>query len=389
MSLLSRATPQPVGRVLFVDGDLWEPFGQLAAALRQHGIVSDHITATPRHWRSRYSQGLEKMLFARTDNSVEREAQPGAPAWVSPEHVARWVTADTLDVQARDDLGHQLLSSPLMHCSPLRHARALARPEQIYDKWAMTTLARRIGVPTPPSWQVAAGPPPAGTTVLLKSRVGFGGQGLEVIRDSREWFMAVDRARRIGAEPFAQEFVGKRTLNVAGVAQGGQILVAASYETSPPANAPFAPATSIQLIRHDVAMKATGQLLEATGLTGMFCVDFVLKRSGEALFIDLNPRVFGSWAALQGLGFDLIGAYLRTLGIGPGPRWQRRSGASRAMTLVAPPRDGAIGPWLSQRWHTIARQQRWSGRRWALTAQARTVAYAAEATAQRLRPGPS
>jgi hypothetical protein len=58
------------------------------------------------------------------------------------------------------------------------------------------------------------------------------------------------------------------------------------------------------------AMEATERLLGALGYTGMFCLDFVGAEVGGPLLVDLNPRVFGSWAALQRAGVDLVTAYM-------------------------------------------------------------------------------
>ena len=378
-----RRLPREIGRVLFVDGDLWEPFGQLAAALRPFGIASDHITAKPRNWRGWVSQRLEQVLFERTANEVQRGLGDGGPARVDPHRVAAWITAETLDVQARDDLGALLLTDPLTVATPLCHTTALRQPAAIYDKWAITRLAQMCGVPVPLTWRTHDDPPVNGP-VILKSPVGFGGQGTVLVTDEQQWPSAVAKVHELGwGEPFAQQYVGTRTINVAGVAVRGYLLLAACYEQLPRPDDPFGPAVNIRLTTHEGALDAAARLVEATGFHGMFCIDFVRDESDRALFIDFNPRVFGSWGALQELGYDFVGAYLHTLGIGPGPRWRRTYGASQASTLGAPPAAGSLGRWLTTRWATIRQQQPYAGAGWARTTRARTLALAAQASAQR------
>lgn len=381
--------------VLFIDGDLWEPFGQFAAALAQHGIASDHLTVAPRHWQSRYSQLLERRLYRRTAHHVERTGADGSRARVSPQQVLRWVGPDTLDVQARDDVGHQLLNESARAIPMLHHARALEPPSAIYDKWFMGELARESGVPTPLSWPAEQGP--RQLPAVLKVPVGFGGQGVVTVNQREQWDPSVNSLRaHVAGEPFAQEFLGAGMVNVGGVAAGGEIVTAASYRPVPPAGDPLGPPVAIEMLEHAQARHCAEALVAATGFHGIFTIDFVLDTDGRAFFVDFNPRVFGAWAALQQLGVDLIGAYLFAVGIGPRPPRSEHVHGGRARTLGPPPgvpRKGGVHLWLRSSLKTIAMWEPWLGSTWSTQARARLLAYAARQAVRHprhalRRPGP-
>lgn len=374
------------GRVLFIDGDTWEPFGQMAAALRRHGIASDHLTVPPRHWQSRYAQALESTLFARTSHVVRREPGERELASVSADEVATLLAADTLDIQARDDLGHQLLggdSFPLLH-----HARGLQPGARIYDKWFMTRMAAESGIRTPPSWTPDETPGCLDRAkTVVKSPVGFGGQGV-VIADGRAEREAAIAAVRCaaGGEPFVQEYVGHRMVNVGGVAEHGEILVCAAYTPVPPANDPLGPPSAVELVDHRQASEATTRLIALTGFHGIFTIDFVLDPHDRALFIDFNPRVFGAWSALQVLGVDIRGAYLRTLGLGAGPAPSRATIGRRANTLNPPPASGSLADWATSSMRTVSALRGVLGSAWAWQARARIAALGAHHLVGRSRP---
>lgn len=364
----------PTGRVLFIDGDTWEPFGQMAAALRRHGITSDHLTVPARHWQSRYGQALESTLFDRTANAVSRGRSPWESPSVPAEVVRRWVAADTLDIQARDDLGYQLLNDgyfPLLH-----HARSLHPPPNIYDKWSMTALASASTVYTPASWSADAVPGHLDSAVtVVKSPVGFGGQGVRLAQGRVEREAAVADLRACGpGEPFVQEFVGRRMVNVGGVAEYGEVLVSAAYRPVPPGDDPLGPPSAVELVSHVQASEAAARLVAATGFHGIFTIDFMLNPHDRALFIDFNPRVFGAWSALQVLGVDILGAYLRTLGLGPGPSPSQAVPGRRASTLSPPPASGPMRAWWGANLRTVAQLQGSLGRAWAWQARARLAA---------------
>jgi hypothetical protein len=428
-------------RVLFIDGDMWEPFGQLAAALALHGVASDHLTVPPRHLPGRYSHLLERRLFHHTEAAVLRSGTVSGAAWVNPDRVSELTTSDTVDVQARDDLGYQLLQEGDAEVPPLQHATALANPAAIYDKWHMTHFAQHHGVSTPHTWRpddtdtsdsirkildnavfgpggassgargtaaggvgagaggtatggTAAGsaaardPGPDDASVLVvKAPVGFGGQGVALAHGADQVAGHLRQLRAFpGGEPFLQEYVGTRMVNVGGVAADGEVLLSASYRPIPPIDDPLGPPAAIELIEHQHAISATHRLIEATGFHGIFTLDYVLNSHDEVLFIDFNPRVFGAWAPLQSLGVDILGAYLQLLGIGVGPIPTPTLSGQRARTLSPPPDSGPLRPWWNTSVATISRWQPWLGSKWARQARARMAAYAMRRTAQRALP---
>jgi len=129
-------------------------------------------------------------------------------------------------------------------------------------------------------------------------------------------------AELAGGDPasvFAQQPVVGRLVSVGGVARAGAVLVAAGYLAIPSDRDPHGPSARIEVVDEPRALAAAARLLEELGYSGLFCLDFIVDERGEAVLIDLNPRVFGSWLALQAAGVDLLGAYLAVLSGGPPP----------------------------------------------------------------------
>lgn len=388
------------GRVLFIDGDMWEPFGQLAAALARHGIASDHLTVPPRHWQGRYAHVLERSLFHRTATPVRRAVADGGHAQIDLSDVARYVSPDTIDIQVRDDLGYSLLNQGATGLPGLDQRSQLQPGAAVYDKWVMTQVAAAAEVPVPRTWPVAefvahaltsgdaASIDSTGTsswTAMIKTRVGFGGQGVVRLTQPAQLPAITDTLRQLtGAEPFVQEFLGTEMINVGGVAVHGDVLLAASYRPLPPSDDPHGPPVAITLTAHPQAVESARRLVSAVGYHGMFTIDFVCDAAGRAHFIDFNPRVFGAWAALQSLGVDVLGAYLAMLGVGSRTQPMPLPVGQRATTLGPPPRMGDLRRWWAGTRATIDAWRPWLGRRWATQARARAAGLATRELTRRL-----
>jgi hypothetical protein len=134
----------------------------------------------------------------------------------------------------------------------------------------------------------------------------------------------------------------------------------------------------------------TAQLLGALKYTGAFCLDFVRAADGQPLLIDVNARIFGSWAALQAAGLDLVGAYAYAWGLSA----ESPTGAVHVgwRLPVLPPDlslggPGSLAAVLSASLAGVARGARVLGPRWAVAAGARLLAAAVLQAARRSPAG--
>jgi hypothetical protein len=93
--------------------------------------------------------------------------------------------------------------------------------------------------------------------------------------------------------------------------------------------------------------------------------------------IDVNPRVFGSWALVQQLGVDLLGHYLHALGLGARPADSSAPIGASAEQMVYPCPDGAsfaeIREWRSDSLRVVRERRPVLGARWSRVMRARIM----------------
>ena len=100
----------------------------------------------------------------------------------------------------------------------------------LVDKWVQGEWAERAGVPTPRAWQE---PVAEQYPVVVKTRVGFGGNGVRVVHDhdalAEAW---ADLTGPDGQPPFLQERLTP-SLHTGGVALDGEALINVAYDGRP------------------------------------------------------------------------------------------------------------------------------------------------------------
>jgi hypothetical protein len=349
--------------VLFADREPWEAFLEFAAALRRRGVRVERLTAADRPRVRRVNDLLQRPVFDRIRPVLHfsRAGEPRAEEVLAhlPAGVRAWEAVDAVaaSVAGTADL-------------PLRTADP-ATELLLFDKLEMTRYATALGLSAPASWPAERAPlvrPP----FLVKPRLGSGGQGVEVVVDD------VAAARLRHAAPgrlLCQERAPGQLLHVGGVARDGVVLQAASYRGTGSSGA-FGPSTEVLTLEDPEAADATATLLRSLRYTGAFCLDFVRAADGRPLLIDVNARIFGSWAALQAAGLDLVGAYLFAWGLsaapptGSVPAGRRLRVPPPDLSLAGPqPFAGIIGAHL----RAIVRSAPVLGPRWVLSAVCRLL----------------
>jgi hypothetical protein len=367
--------PAGTARVLFADVEPWEAFAQFAAALRRRGIRVERLTAADRSVVRRVNDLLQRPVYDRISPvlrfSPDGELEAGDVTAHLPAGLAGW--------EAVDVVAAPLAGAPGL---PPRTGDP-ATDELLYDKLAMTRFAAARGVPVPRSWP-AEEPAPVPPPFLVKPRLGSGGQGIELLPDE----VAAGRLRLTAPRGrlLCQEQAPGELVHVGGVARDGEVLQAACYRAVGSPYAAFGPSAEVLTVDEPAATGATKTLLGSLRYTGAFCLDFVRDADGRPLLIDVNPRIFGSWAALQAAGLDLVGAYLFARGLSA----ERPAGsvpAGRRLAVLPPDTAPAGRGSLAAHLAGIARAARLLGGRWALSATCRVLAAALVRTGRRL-PGP-
>lgn len=295
------------GLVVLVDLTSWEAWVHLGGALRARGFEVVRLTGRQVSSAQRLRVGLERVVFDKTLPVLVPDA-------VGPLDVTAlfpWLHR-ALDVQMVDAVGAVVTETPEWRAHPhLRRVTSdgLADPD-IYDKWTYTQVAARTGIPIPHSIRLPE-LLPSGDWVL-KGRTGSGGDRVKRVATTSEAVSTLEEWNLEPSRVFLQAPVSGELWNVGGVALRGEVLEAAAYRARSAPDDPEGPPIDIRLGQRPEQLEATRDFIAALGYTGPFAIDFI--DDGTPYLIDFNARFFGTWAAMQSAGVDLIGAYLGTLG---------------------------------------------------------------------------
>lgn len=309
--------------VLLADLSSWDGWLHLSAALRRQGFETVRLTGSAGTAGQRMRVSLERLVFSRT-HQVLRVAD-GKPD-VSP--ILPWLSRLT-DIQMVDAIGSVLTRTEAWkQATHLHRVHAADLAESVvYDKWAYSAIAADNGVPIPRSMLIGDAMPPG--RWILKGRAGSGGDRVAIVEGLADVRGRLAQWGVTAEEAFLQEMIDGEVWNVGGVAHDGDVLVAAPYRAMTSPLDPQGPPVDIQIADRPDQVQATRALLQALRYTGPFAVDFI--DDGTPYLLDLNPRFFGTWAAMQAAGVDLLGAYLSTLG----RPWQPRRSTIRKDVLPA------------------------------------------------------
>ena len=291
---------------MLADLSSWEAWLHLAGALRREGFDVVRFTRADLGRTQRVLVGMERLVFTQT-HPVLRFA--GADVDVSP--LFAWLDRSA-DVQMVDAIGAVLTGTGQWDASRRLHRVHVPGIAEtaIYDKWIYTGLAERAGVTVPNSRELTDALP-AGQWAL-KGRVGSGGDRVRLVSSNQEVQQALRDWDTSASQSFIQSKVGGDLWNVGGVAHEGEVLVAAAYWAFSAPDDPEGPPVDIQIEPKPDQIEATRRFVAALGYSGPFAIDFL--DDGVAHLLDFNPRFFGTWAAMQSAGVDLLGAYLSILG---------------------------------------------------------------------------
>lgn len=364
---------EPSPAVVFVDHGLWECHAALSGALRQRGVRTIRITRPPGGVGSQVIEALNRMLFDQTIHAL-RADERGAYELV-PELLPD-LAADVVDYHVQEDLMQDAGAVLGAAAGPAARVGPGIPPEVILDKWQMYQFGESRGIRQPrttdtPHW--------AEFPVVVKGRVGFGGAQVGMAHNEAELAALWEQiATSSGADPIVQQRLVETGLMTGGVADHGRILVNCSYVGVREPENPSGPAVLVQAAAHPEVNEITAELIAALGFTGFFNIDWVADESGAPYMIDFNARNFGSWPALQALGWDFLGAYLSTIGVGPGGIETAADAvnSTRAEGVLLFPFPGprsvpAVRRWVARSGKVIRGRESWLGGKWAWASRAK------------------
>jgi hypothetical protein len=363
--------------VLLLD-EGWLQTSELASALEAAGfavtvVTADGSTAQYRRrsveWRSAprlasasFLPYLDRLMrdavFDRvlplTESALYRLWDAG-PAWNG--HI----------YPAADDWQCRLLRDKHLMVEHLA-ARGVAVPRQLrLSGQSPAMIARELGMP-----------------IVIKAATGCGGSHTWIAETQGELSRAIDRARHAGGAWAAQELVAGPTCLVGGVFDRGRplrIYAAEKLEQHPERTGP-----AIRLRSDaDPALIELGlTVFRELRWTGFASADAIRLRRGNYVFLEVNPRPWGSIAAARTADVDLFAPFAALLaGATPAadlafaadrdchvfpryllsPRYWRPRGALRALRDLLGPqgddwRDAGFARHLAARLYRLHRRRR-------------------------------
>jgi hypothetical protein len=298
--------------VLFFDSDGWNCFLQLAAALRRAGARPVCVQIEGGGWRRRAigRLGYGTVLCASSGRDLRR--------------LERWVDAGQVADVHLNELNLARLDGASRCAGLLR--RAAGERWRLTDKLEVSGRLAAAGVAVPSFGGVGAGDAEAlGYPLMVKERLSSGGAGVLAVGDrgSLDGVIARLSAQTGVGCPSPSVFAERRIegevvqyaalVGPAGVEQEVCLLVRKA------AADPLGPSVSVVTTVDPVLRAAGRKAVAALGCSGLVNLEFVRDREGRVWHIDLSARAYGNLAALECAGIEMIGGYLRLLGLGAAP----------------------------------------------------------------------
>ena len=158
-----------------------------------------------------------------------------------------------------------------------------------------------------------------GLPAVVKGVRGRGGSATRIVDSAAD---AVSALREIGAAGdgcFVQEYVAGATYLVGGLFDEGRPLRLYAAEKLELHPARTGPSVRLRSVCEPRLLEYACALARDLRLTGLASMDFIRRADGEFLFLEVNPRPWGSIAAAAEAGVDLFTPLAALLGGGPAP----------------------------------------------------------------------
>ena len=210
--------------------------------------------------------------------------------------------------------------------------RALLASKRVLSEWVS---GPGLNVPAERSVEDAAIEP-----VVVKGVRGRGGSTTTIAATVEAARAAVAGLEARGIEPIVQEYIGGPTFLAGGLFDAGRPVRLYAGEKVAQYPARTGPAARIRSVSDPPLVEAAVRLLSALRWSGLASADFIRRPTGEFVFLELNPRPWGSISAAAVAGVELFGPLRELMAHGhPAPDLKFEQGADFAvmpLALLAP-----------------------------------------------------
>ena len=335
-----------VPAVLFVDEFEWDCFFQLAAALRRSGFRAVRVTLRP---AGRVGSAL---CWDRTV-VLSSASELGNLASILCDE-------DIVDVHAVETLARQT-SEGLAGIGATEGVNGWRERSKCADKLTTATLLHLAGVLVPEAMPLDSATPGEavrrlGLPLVVKPAEGSGGHGVQVVQALEDLERLVEeRAHSDGW--FYERFLTGRPLRLGALATELGIERSAVYAVIDPV-VEVGPPIEVGYVVDPQLLETGRRVAVALGLTGLFNMDVIRDAAGVDWIHDVNPRVWGSFAAFQSIGLDFVEPYARWLRHQPLADASAPPAATRPLLVFPAAWKKVASP--SPRWLAPIRLTRWA-----------------------------
>jgi hypothetical protein len=291
--------------LVIADNDLFARWVTVCLASAGHRVMvmapgAHRLTRLSRHCRAHTA--CDAAVLRQPDSSlldrIERTCR---------EHQLEWVVPADLPAALLLARGRARLKTPSIF--PISDAALI---ERLHDKWEFHGLLRTQGLPAPRTWlwegvaDVERGS--WDFPLMLKPPRGEGGVGVRRV-DSRSDLSSLlgSFGAQHGWPILAQEFIPGRDIDLSVLADRGRV-VAWTVQRSPSGQP-----SDLEFLQHPRVLEIGAALVRAVGYHGVAHFDLRIdERSGEPLFLEANPRFWGSLrhSLWSGVNFPALGIEL-------------------------------------------------------------------------------
>jgi biotin carboxylase len=194
------------------------------------------------------------------------------------------------------------------------------------DKYALSEHLAARGVDAPRQCRLTRGDDLAalareiGLPLVLKGAIGVGGARVRIIETAAELTRVVRRAWSIGGEWGVQELIEGPTVLFGGVFHDGRPLRIYAGDKLEQYPLRTGPAIRLRSVADPGLLALGARVIRELRWTGFASVDFIRRHDGRYVFLEVNPRLWGSAAAARAAGVDLFTPFAAMLaGVLPAP----------------------------------------------------------------------
>jgi hypothetical protein len=187
------------------------------------------------------------------------------------------------------------------------------------DRRLVDRFVASLGVPTPRLFDLGGAPladgiKAVGLPCIVRGTAGRAGSQVRVARDAAAAAAALTALTEISpSQPFLQEYVDGATILVGGLFDHGtchQWFVAEKMDVHP---SPFGPSVRVRSLHMPAAVDLSARIFAKLRFHGLGFAEYIVRPDGSPVFIEINPRPWGSVRAARSAGIDFLACAARQI----------------------------------------------------------------------------